>query len=168
MRRVSTIAAMLAGVAFTIAPAALAQTDTTQTRDNPPGHTTSPTEPSAAQNDPANRGATDPARVGTMTTGSHDKNNNRLPQTQAPPSVGVTTSPSTTYETATPQNTTYTDTTTRETTLTPVDTTLTPVDTTQTQRTTLPKTASTTPLAAGVGLLAVGAALALRSRRLLS
>jgi hypothetical protein len=160
MKKVSTLASLIAAALFALAPAALAQTTTT---DQPPGHTSSPTEPSAAQNNP-DRGAQDPARVGTITSSNQDKNNNRNPSSQErtvltdteSTDTQVTTSPSTTYETTTQDNTRYTAT---------QDTTTTDTTDSSMRRDTLPRTASPVPLAALAGLLSLGGALSLRVRR---
>ncbi|HKC24663.1 MAG TPA: LPXTG cell wall anchor domain-containing protein [Thermoanaerobaculia bacterium] len=160
MRRISPLGAAIAGLAFALAPAALAQ-DTTSSSSNADSHVQDPrkdTSPSAAQNNP-DRGAQDPARVGTMTQSNNDANNNRNPNTTT--TTQTTTSPSTTYETTTPNNTTYTSTTTSD--ITPVTE---PAPAPAAVPATLPKTASSMPLAGLAGLSALGAALAFRSRRL--
>jgi len=147
MRRISTFGAAIAGLALALAPAAFGQTNSQPTGPQDPRKETSP---SAAQNNP-DRGAYDPARVGTSTRSNDDMNNNRNPtQAQTNQETVTTTSPSTTYETSTPSNTTYT------TTAAP----------TNPAPKALPKTASSLPLAGLAGLSALGAALALRSRRL--
>jgi hypothetical protein len=166
MRRISTFGAAVAGLAFAISPALLAQQDTTQqdtTSSNAGSHvqdTRLETSPSNAQNDP-DRGAQDPARIGTMTKSNQDTNNNRLPTASRQGTVTQTTSPSTTYE-APPASTSTTTTETTTDTTTPA-----PATDTTTPPATLPRTASRVPLAGLTGLAALGAALAVRSRRLL-
>jgi LPXTG-motif cell wall-anchored protein len=166
MRRISPMGVAIAGLAFALAPAAFAQDTTSSTNTNADSHVQDQrkeTSPSAAQNDPE-RGAKDPARVGTMTQSNNDANNNRNPNAPLQSTTTqTTTSPSTTYETTTPSNTEYTSTTTSE--IVPVAPAPVAVAT-DTKPATLPKTASTMPLAGLAGLSALGAALAFRSRRL--
>src|SRR5204862_6175516 len=98
MTRMPPLGAAVAGLAFASAPAADAQ-DTTSSSSNADAHVQDQrkeTSPSAAQNAP-DRGAQDPARVGTMTQSNNDANNNRNPNTTT--TTQTTTSPSTTYET---------------------------------------------------------------------
>jgi len=106
MRRISTFSAAVAALAFAFTPAALAQVSPITDSSNAPSHVTDTrpeTSPDAAQNNP-DRGAQDPARVGTTTRSNTDMNNNRNPAAQD--TTKTTTSPSTTYETTTPSDTT--------------------------------------------------------------
>ena len=170
MRKTSTLTAAVAGLAFALAPVAVAQVSPSSNSSNAPSHVTDPrpeTSPDAAQNNP-DRGAQDPARVGTTTRSNSDMNNNRNPAPQDT-TTKTTTSPSTTYETTTPASTTTVETApapsydTTTTNTAPAYTA--PVDTTTERPATLPRTASTVPLVALTGLGALGAALVLRSRR---
>ena len=169
MTRISKLSAAMAGLAFAISPALLAQQTQDTTNTNAGSHvqdTRPETSPSNAQNDPDRNGAKDPARVGTTTSSNQDMNNNRYPtSSQQQGTVTQTTSPATIEQPVT---------TTDTTTTTTVDTAPAPApavaSTTATDTSTpaeLPRTASRVPLAGLTGLAALGAALAVRSRRLL-
>jgi len=158
MRRISWLGAAIAGCAFALAPVALAQT---QDRDpNVPADRVERTDssPSAAQNDP-DRGAYDPARVGTMTRSNADVNNHRNPTSR--PDVIITTSDMPAVEAAPPAPEPAAVQAPPEPYTPPTYEApapeLPPV---------LPRTASNMPLAGLAGVVALGAALAVRSRRL--
>jgi LPXTG-motif cell wall-anchored protein len=151
MKRPSNFGAALAGLAFAaLASVALAQ-------QTPPGH-----GGPAPSNTPAHPewGATDPTRSGTMTRGTENMNNNRLPGNPPAQDTSTTTSAvetTTAPEVAAPVAPAPVDTYTPRQVTTDTSTPAPPPQ--------LPRTGSSMPLAATAGLLSLGAVLAIRARR---
>jgi len=173
MKRISTLGAAIAGLAFALAPAGLAQTAASTSDPSHVEDQSKATEPSATQNNP-DLGAKDPGRIGTSTRSNEDMNNNRYPTqgrttTTQTTITQTTTAPVAAPEAVMPPSTTYSSasTTTPETT-SPATSSTQAIDTASNDAApaaTLPRTASRVPLMALVGLAALAGALTLRARR---